>query len=143
VSIVARFHFGFKQLSKGSHVTPALVILAVMANPLNACAIRSSDTQSATPDSKAGWQLANSLCSSCHIVDTKTTAWRKDPIPGFPWIAQQNEMSLETLEISISSSHDRMPPMGLSDQQLQNVAAYILSLKHPSLGHKSQRVDSH
>lgn len=81
------------------------------------------------PDLQAGERLAHNLCVSCHVVDSRGPAGHIDRIPAFSWIASQPGKTATSITVWLSISHQTMPNYTLSDKQIRDVAAYIMSLR--------------
>jgi mono/diheme cytochrome c family protein len=81
-------------------------------------------------DAVAGRVLAQRLCSSCHLVTADQAGPVPDGVPSFMAVAARPDMTRERLvEVMISPSHAAMPPPPLERSQMQDVAAYLLSLR--------------
>lgn len=85
----------------------------------------------------AGHALAIQVCAACHVVenDQKSAPIMKPPAPSFSAIAQRNDQSEVTLRKFLSTLHrnigrtGKMPNWLLADFQIDEIVAYILSLK--------------
>jgi mono/diheme cytochrome c family protein len=79
-------------------------------------------------DAHSGEQLAQKLCSSCHLVGQL-------PGPSFVDLAKGDHASPDTLRNFLRSTHSDvshpggMPNPGLSDEQIRSIAAYLSSLR--------------
>ena len=80
-------------------------------------------------DIAAGDRLAHNLCINCHVVDTSSPVLRTDRVPSFSWIANQDGETATSVTVWLSISHERMPNYTLTDDEIRNVAAYIMSLR--------------
>ncbi len=80
-------------------------------------------------DAGAGERIAQSWCSRCHVVDSGQQKAGNDAVPSFPAIARRASTSQASLTVFLVTSHPRMPDFNLSRAEIQNVAAYILSLR--------------
>ena len=121
-------------------VVIGLLLLGTIAGALlSACAASKSRLENSAPSAniEAGRQIANTQCSGCHIIGADGSVQRKDRIPGFPWIAHQEDLNVETLMLLLKSDHDRMPHFTLTEKQLRAISEYILSLNLPSRSRKS------
>jgi len=76
-----------------------------------------------------GQRIAGAWCSGCHQVDEQKQNKGSDAVPSFPSIAQMNSTTQMSLIVFLSNSHNRMPDYSLSRTEVQNVSAYILSLR--------------
>lgn len=99
-------------------VTAALVVLATS---FPAAAQEASDPAT-------GGALAQRWCSGCHLVDAQQ-ARANDAAPPFAAIAAAPATSSASLHAFLSMPHAPMPDLKLSGQQIDNVVAYILSLR--------------
>ena len=79
-------------------------------------------------DVETGQKLAQEWCSGCHMVDAKTTEAR-DAVPSFAAIAKMPSTTSMSLRAWLQTPHPRMPDWQLTGQQINEVVAYILSLK--------------
>ena len=83
------------------------------------------------PNVKAGRQVAEKLCVGCHIVmpDPPNSTVSAD-IPAFQTIANRTGQTVDTVVGAILIPHPPMPNTNLSREEVNNVAAYIMSLKN-------------
>jgi cytochrome c len=77
-----------------------------------------------------GRRVAQQWCSGCHQVGAEFRP-HKDVVPSFYAVAQVNSTTAMSLTTFLSSSHQNMPDFSLSRDEIQNVSAYILSLRKP------------
>jgi hypothetical protein len=84
-----------------------------------------------------GRYFATLACRPCHIVspDQKSPPILQKPGPTFSAIANNSATTAETLRVFLSTNHaaigpaERMPNPRLLDYQIDEVIAYILSLR--------------
>ena len=76
---------------------------------------------------RAGQALAERWCASCHLVTQEQTQASAD-IPSFRSIAKRSQR-LDWLEEFLADSHPPMPTLSLTRQDIQNLEAYLESLK--------------
>jgi mono/diheme cytochrome c family protein len=82
------------------------------------------------PDPVSGAALADQLCRSCHLVAPTQRGPVPDGVPSFMAIAQRPGIdSRRIVATLISPPHPLMPSPPLDTRQMQDVAAYILSLR--------------
>jgi mono/diheme cytochrome c family protein len=81
------------------------------------------------PDVTEGDRLAHTLCINCHVVDTHGPVIRTDRVPSFSWIANQQGLTPTTLPMWLSKSHERMPDLNLTRDEIRELSAYIMSLR--------------
>jgi cytochrome c len=80
----------------------------------------------AAGDAQAGRDLAQSWCSSCHIVDQSGRG--PDTAPPFPAVAQRSREDRGWLRAWLAAPHPPMPNFNLSRQQIDDVVAYLDSM---------------
>jgi mono/diheme cytochrome c family protein len=74
-----------------------------------------------------GLQLAKNWCASCHLVSDAPPP-RKNA-PPFATIAQSTSFSADRLAYLLYDPHPTMAKLALSRQAIEDLAAYIMSLK--------------
>jgi mono/diheme cytochrome c family protein len=81
-------------------------------------------------DTAQGRDLAQKLCVNCHIIEH---GGQQDQvtvgIPSFMAIANKAEQTNSGLRSFMRNPHPPMPSVELGEHQLDNIVAYILSLK--------------
>ncbi len=87
--------------------------------------------QVAQGDPQQGQALAQAWCSSCHMVSPQQRNAGNDAVPSFASVARMPSTTQMSLEAFLQSPHPPMPDLKLSRNQLDDVAAYILSLRKP------------
>lgn len=81
-------------------------------------------------DATLGRPLAQKLCVNCHIVEPDgSAAVVNEAIPTFMAIARKPDQSESRIRGFILNPHPLMPDVQLTAQELDNIAAYIISLK--------------
>src|SRR6185437_14951827 len=86
---------------------PAMIALALLFSACGAWA---------AGDAKAGLQLAQRWCTSCHVVDA--AGHGTDAAPPFATIAARRHENQAWLRAWLSSPHPRMPDVHLSNQEI-------------------------
>ena len=84
-------------------------------------------TPSRAADTQAGLQIAEKWCSSCHFIGHGKMG--SDAVPTFPTIANREGADVDTLKRAIGDPHPRMPDPNLTSREIDDVVAYILSLR--------------
>jgi len=79
-------------------------------------------------DANIGRTLAKTWCANCHVVDPKATVGA-DQVPTFAAIAKMASTTSMSLHTFLQTPHSRMPNFQLERQEIDDVSAYILSLK--------------
>jgi mono/diheme cytochrome c family protein len=79
----------------------------------------------------AGREFALEVCAACHVVGkAQTTApILNPPAPNFLVIAKRAKTTETFLRAFLRAPHGKMPDPELADFQIDEVVAYILSLK--------------
>lgn len=83
-------------------------------------------------DVYAGKRIAQTWCSGCHRIDDRLPPIASDTVPpSFASIAQMNSTTEMSLTAFLSTPHAQMPDYALTHTEIENVSAYILSLRKP------------
>jgi mono/diheme cytochrome c family protein len=75
-----------------------------------------------------GRELAERYCASCHVIGPGQGRG-SDQAPPFRAIATRPVTTADSLHAFLLRPHGGMPPLTLSNEQIDNLAAYILSLR--------------
>ncbi|HEY0419413.1 MAG TPA: cytochrome c [Acetobacteraceae bacterium] len=78
-------------------------------------------------DPREGRALAQTWCGGCHQVAAAPAT--SDAVPSFPVIARMPSTTAMSLRAFLSTPHARMPDFRLTDVQISDISAYILSLR--------------
>jgi mono/diheme cytochrome c family protein len=82
-------------------------------------------------DVAAGHAFAREACRACHMVEAKQQKPRRFVIgPAFRDIANTRGMTATALRVFLTTSHPKMPNLILTPEEITDVSAYILSLRH-------------
>ena len=84
---------------------------------------------SAASDVTAGKSLAEGWCSNCHVVSPAQQRGTSIGAPPFSAIAQMSSTTPMSLRAFLMTSHPPMPDLHLTRDEIDDVSAYILSLK--------------
>lgn len=96
---------------------PALALLLAALMPLAAHA-----------DAAKGEQLAHQWCANCHVVDNgATSATVPQGPPSFHTIAER--LDPDALRAFLSHPHKPMPDLALTRAEIEDLIAYIETLK--------------
>jgi mono/diheme cytochrome c family protein len=80
-------------------------------------------------DIAAGRRLAENWCSSCHVVDASSRQGVSSGAPTFSAIARMKSTTPMALRAFLQTPHSRMPDLHMSREEIDNITAYILSLR--------------
>jgi mono/diheme cytochrome c family protein len=79
-------------------------------------------------DIVAGARIARTQCSSCHQISNEPGA-KAGIAPSFVDITNIKGTTQLSIEVFLSTTHEKMPNYVLGQEQIANVAAYIISLR--------------
>lgn len=105
-----------------------LVVHSMLAITL-AVWLSQAHAQSVT-DVAAGRQLAGKSCSKCHLVTSQSDHGTVVGAPTFTAIANDRSTSVQSLRDFFERPHYGMQDLHLSRVEIDDIAAYILSLRH-------------
>ena len=80
-------------------------------------------------DPAAGRALARRWCDTCHVVDAQQERGTSTGAPTFTAIANMKSTTAMGLRVFLQTPHGRMPDLHLTRAEIDDVIAYILSLK--------------
>lgn len=102
----------------------------VVLSVLSAAALAAlAGPASAAGDAGSGLALARTWCSSCHIVAPNASGG--DTAPPFASIANRPNRSPGATRAWLTDTHPPMPNLNLSNQQMEDIAAYLENLRKP------------
>lgn len=78
----------------------------------------------------AGKDYAQRICAACHDIEKGDVALFTD-VPSFQEIADTQGMSPRALRVWLQTSHPKMPDLIIPADDMDNVIAYIMSLRTP------------
>jgi mono/diheme cytochrome c family protein len=82
------------------------------------------------PDPGTGRELADKLCTGCHIVGNEVaSAAVPADVPSFKAIADKPGQTTEAIAGRIVVPHPPMPEIQLTREEIGDLATYILSLR--------------
>jgi mono/diheme cytochrome c family protein len=96
------------------------LLLAAPAAPVNAQDVG---------DAVTGRKLAETWCSSCHLVGETHGVVVSNGAPTFAAIAADKSITVLSLRAFLQTPHARMPDLHLSREEVDDLASYILSLR--------------
>jgi len=80
-------------------------------------------------DAEAGLGLARSVCAGCHVVERGQPPQPESPAPSFESLARTPGMTALAINVLLRTPHRTMPNLVLNEREVDDLAAYILSLK--------------
>lgn len=103
----------------------AILILAVVL----AVVLSLSRPAHAQGSPDTGRELARMWCANCHLADPAAQPRAGDAVPSFPSIARRPGVTRATLDTFLQKPHGGMPDFSLGQQQIDDVVAYLLSMR--------------
>jgi mono/diheme cytochrome c family protein len=85
--------------------------------------------QTEAGDPAEGQRLAQTWCSNCHLVDPQGQSRASDATPSFAAIARMPSTTPLSLHAFLVTPHPPMPDFRLSRTQIEDLTAYILTLR--------------
>ena len=82
-----------------------------------------------TGDPQAGHEVARTWCANCHLVERNQDRVVAGSVPSFFAIAERPTTTADGLRAFLATQHGRMPNLTLSNTNIENVVAYIQTLK--------------
>ena len=80
-------------------------------------------------DVENGANIARRWCANCHTVERTPAGARADSVPSFIAIANRPTTSRQSLRAAMTAEHGRMPNFALTNAEVNDLSAYILSLR--------------
>ncbi|MBS0640456.1 MAG: c-type cytochrome [Acetobacteraceae bacterium] len=109
-------------IRRGSIILTAAVWAALFTWPLPAGAQDIGDAD-------AGKRIAETWCVNCHVVAPGQARGTSNGAPAFTAIAGNTAITPMALRAFLQTPHHRMPDLQLSREQIDDVSAYIQSLR--------------
>jgi cytochrome c1 len=99
----------------------------------------SAQQASVTDDARKGHELAIVICSNCHVAadDQPFAPILRPPAPSFESIAQRANITTDYVRTFLTTTHrsiskpEAMPNPQLIESHVEQVTAYLLSLRKP------------
>ena len=101
---------------------------ALIAGAMACVGLATAEPVDVIGDAAAGHALAQRWCAVCHKVEAGAKQVEDVP-PTFESVAQMPSTTETSLKVWLQTSHPNMPNLRLSDGEMNDVVAYILSLK--------------
>ena len=116
---------GERQVSKLISASPMvrLTVAAVI------CAAAGSAQAQQAGSVQRGLKFARQACSECHLVVKEAGRSTNPDAPTFAAIAQTRGLTSAALRSALRTSHPTMPNIVIKGDEINDIVAYILSLK--------------
>ncbi len=115
-------------MTKPSLITVARVLAILPALLWSGMASAGSTSK---PDPVHGKELAERVCTNCHLVGSATQEEANSDVPSFPEIANLQGQTAGGIMARIILPKHPMPQIPLTKSELTDLAAYIMSLRDP------------
>jgi len=126
---------GYGALARGSmadKMTDRMSQIRFVRNAASAVVLLSGLSAAATPSSAAdvelGGQLARQWCASCHVLPNNPGQTALQGPPSFRAMARGNQTA-DQLKVFLMKPHGAMPPLTLSRVEIDDLIAYIETLR--------------
>jgi mono/diheme cytochrome c family protein len=96
---------------------------------LTVSALASSAVAQESGNVRNGLAFAQRVCAECHAVRDGERASPNAQAPSFTTVANTPGMNAMALEVWFQTPHPTMPNLKMTNQESDNVIAYILSLR--------------
>jgi mono/diheme cytochrome c family protein len=80
-------------------------------------------------DAPVGHQIAQTWCVNCHVVEPTQAQASSTGAPPFAAVAAMKSATPMAFRVFLQTPHERMPDLHLSRAEIDDVIAYIMSLK--------------
>lgn len=80
-------------------------------------------------DAKRGQTLAETVCAECHATAKGQPRSRNGKAPTFETLANLRGMTPLALRVALRSPHKEMPNLVLTNQEVDDIYAYVSTLK--------------
>jgi mono/diheme cytochrome c family protein len=111
-----------------ARVRIGIVAILLLSTTMPGASVRQADAQE-IGDAVAGRQLAEGWCGSCHVAGPAAVRGTSNGAPTFTAIARMKSTTPMSLRAFLQTPHARMPDLHLTRDEIDNLAAYILSLR--------------
>jgi mono/diheme cytochrome c family protein len=111
-----------KPMNNGSAAILAIMLLALAGGAASA-------SEDIPGDAVLGHNLALKVCQQCHHVEAGEREGKLPDPPAFQNLADDTAMTPMALSVFLTTPHSNMPNLILTDAEVDNIIAYIESLK--------------
>lgn len=78
---------------------------------------------------KRGYELSARVCADCHAIEAGEPGGDRPDPPGFQRLADNPAMTALALRVFLSTPHRDMPNLILTEPEIDDIIAWIHSLK--------------
>lgn len=111
---------------------PRALVQVFLAMAVTAAGVLADTQARADEETERGRALAEKLCAVCHLNPGQGDKTGPGTIPGFAAVAKRPDQTLEGIMDWLRSVPPMMPDHHLSQDEMEAIAFYILSLQQQS-----------
>jgi mono/diheme cytochrome c family protein len=111
---------------------PRALVQVFLAMAITAAGVLAGTQARADEETERGRALAEKLCAVCHLNPGQGDKTGPGTIPGFAAVAKRPDQTLEGIMDWLRSVPPMMPDHHLSQDEMEAIAFYILSLQQQS-----------
>jgi len=111
---------------------PRALVQVFLAMAVTAAGVLAGTQARAYEETERGRALAEKLCAVCHLNPGQGDKTGPGTIPGFAAVAKRPDQTLEGIMDWLRSVPPMMPDHHLSQDEMEAIAFYILSLQQQS-----------
>jgi mono/diheme cytochrome c family protein len=111
---------------------PRALVQVFLAMAVTAAGVLAGTQARADEETERGRALAEKLCAVCHLNPGQGDKTGPGTIPGFAAVAKRPDQTLEGIMDWLRSVPPMMPDHHLSQDEMEAIAFYILSLQQQS-----------
>jgi mono/diheme cytochrome c family protein len=111
---------------------PRALVQVFLAMTVTAAGVLAGTQARADEETERGRALAEKLCAVCHLNPGQGDKTGPGTIPGFAAVAKRPDQTLEGIMDWLRSVPPMMPDHHLSQDEMEAIAFYILSLQQQS-----------
>jgi mono/diheme cytochrome c family protein len=111
---------------------PRALVQVFLAMAVTAAGVLAGTQARADEETERGKALAEKLCAVCHLNPGQGDKTGPGTIPGFAAVAKRPDQTLEGIMDWLRSVPPMMPDHHLSQDEMEAIAFYILSLQQQS-----------
>lgn len=111
---------------------PRALVQVFLAMAITAAGVLAGTQARADEETERGRALAEKLCAVCHLNPGQGDKTGPGTIPGFAAVAKRPNQTLEGIMDWLRSVPPMMPDHHLSQDEMEAIAFYILSLQQQS-----------
>jgi mono/diheme cytochrome c family protein len=126
MAFMRRSEVPFNALRRGKRVVAPLTKFALAALLATPCVAQTRETGNV----EAGHAYAKKVCAECHAVERGENDYLNPP--SFQMVADSPGITERALAVWLRNPHPNMPNFILPQADMENVIAYIMSLKSTS-----------